>query len=119
MQQIEIIGRLTDNAQIRVSKDGNEFLSFVVATSNIPKRSDEDVVYHSVMTSNTKLVQKLTKGTQVYISGPLSITLNETETKTYLNTRIQARLLEVLQQAQGKPDKYEALMGDKIDIETI
>lgn len=109
MQQIQIIGRVGQDAVIRQTP-ANEFTSFSVAVSdNYTNREGakvERTQWFDVTTDNTKITKYLTKGTQVFIQGKLSVgTYTDGYGKVQAQCKVSARVTELLSSKKDETEK--------------
>ena len=100
LQRIEIIGNLIKDAELRTSKEGNQFINFRVAV-NESYGEERNSTFYDVTYPNGKIYNYLKKGRQVYVSGRLSLSVTTWKEAPYLNARISARELEL---CGGKED---------------
>lgn len=72
MQNLQIIGRLGRDAQVMTSKNGKEFLTFTMANTK-GKKNDQKTFWFDVVSFSpnnfSNLIQYLTKGSNVFVSG--------------------------------------------------
>lgn len=72
MKSVSLIGNIGNPAQVRVTADGKELVSFSVATTN----RDKSTTWFGVVGRNSeKLLPYLSKGRQVYVHGDLEVSL--------------------------------------------
>lgn len=72
MKSVSLIGNIGNPAQVRVTSDGKELVSFSVATTN----RDKSTTWFSIVGRNSeKLLPYLSKGRQVYVHGDLDVSL--------------------------------------------
>ncbi len=109
MQQIQIIGRVGQDAVIRETAT-NKFTSFSVAVSdNYTDRQGakvERTQWYDLTTDNTNLTKYLTKGTQVFVQGRLSVgTYTDTYGKVQPQCKVSARVIELLSSKKEETEK--------------
>jgi len=96
MLRVEAIGRLGRDAIQKEVKDGRTYVSFVMAADPFPGANETvwmDVMYKS---ENSKLVEYLKKGRQVYVSGRFTTAVDNYNDKVSARTTIWANELELL-----------------------
>ena len=79
INKVLLYGRLGDNAEIKTTKKGSEFMRFRIATNRPFKQKDgtytEDTQWHQVVCWDSALVRtfkdKALKGAEVYLEGEL------------------------------------------------
>ena len=72
MKSVSLIGNIGNPAQVRVTSEGKELVSFSVATTN----RDKSTTWFSIVGRNSeKLLPYLSKGRQVYVHGDLDVSL--------------------------------------------
>lgn len=94
LQKIEIIGSITADAELKVSKSGNEYTSFRVMVSET-FGDEKRTTFYDVAFSRNGLVNYLKKNRQVYVSGRLSLSAVCRDNKAYLNAYINANDVEL------------------------
>lgn len=95
LQKIEIIGNLVGDAEVKSGKDGKEFVSFRVAV-NEGSGEDKKTTYFDISYVKSGLLQYLTKGQAVYVSGRLSLSAVSKDDKAYLNAYVSAKDIVLL-----------------------
>lgn len=95
LQKIEIIGNLVGDAEVKSGKDGKEFVSFRVAV-NEGSGEDKKTTYYDISYVKSGLLQYLTKGQAVYVSGRLSLSAVCKDDKAYLNAYVSAKDIVLL-----------------------
>ena len=94
LQKIEIIGNLVSDAELKSGNDGRQFIVFRVGVyENIG--DERRSTFYDVSYPNGGIFNYLKKGRQVYVSGKLSLGINQWEGKSYLNARISAKDIEL------------------------
>lgn len=101
LQKIEIIGNLVGDAEVKKGRDEKEFVTFRVAV-NEGSGEDKKTTYYDVNYIKSGLLQYLTKGQAVYISGRLSVSAVCKDGKAYLNAYVGAKDIVLL--GGGKND---------------
>lgn len=72
MKIVSLIGNIGNPAQVRVTSEGKELVSFSVATTN----RDKSTTWFSIVGRNSeKLLPYLSKGRQVFVQGDLEASL--------------------------------------------
>lgn len=90
LQKVEIIGNLVSDAEVKTGKDGKEFVSFRVAVSE-GSGEERKSTYYDISYVKSGLLQYLTKGQAVYVSGRLSLSAVAKDGKAYLNAYVGAK----------------------------
>jgi single-strand DNA-binding protein len=104
MKTITIAGRLTKDAEMKRSRDGDAILQFSVAVDDFDGK-DKTTIYFDVALFGKRaqsLEQHLVKGTSVAVAGDFS-TFNADSGKTYLKVRASSITL-----LGGSPKREEA-----------
>jgi len=100
IQKIEIIGVVVADAELKSSKNGNQYTGFRVGvTENYgeEKRS----TYYEVAYNRNGIVSYLKKGRMVYVSGRLSLSAVCKDNRAYLNAYITASDVDFCDSSQG------------------
>ncbi|ACT96684.1 single-stranded DNA-binding protein [Dyadobacter fermentans] len=108
MKQIQIIGNLGRDAKI-FSSNGSEFISFSVAVNddytNANGERIERTDWFNVTTTRLSLLQYLTKGTKVFVQGPIrSKPFTKEDGSTVVDINVSATWVQLL----GTPGTAEA-----------
>jgi len=96
MKQIQIIGNLGGNAEVKKIGE-NDYASFSIAITEKIKGEDVTTWFSCLKYgTNEKLLPHLVKGTKVFVQGNLSAKISESNEKTYLNLSINVDKLELI-----------------------
>lgn len=95
LQKVEIIGNLVSDAEVKNGKDGKEFVSFRVAV-NEGNGEEKKATYYDISYVKSGLLQYLTKGQLVYVSGRLSLSAVAKDGKAFLNAYVGAKDIVLL-----------------------
>lgn len=95
LQKIEIIGNLVQDAEVKQTKEGKEFISFRVAVTE-SAGEEKRTTYFDVNCARSGVLDYLKKGRQVYISGRLSLSAVCRDDKAFLNANVSARDLVLI-----------------------
>ena len=95
LQNIEIIGNLVADAELKTGKDGREYVAFRVAVSD-NGGEEKRTTYYDVTFMKSGLQAYLKKGKYVYVSGRFSVSAVCKEDKAYLNAYVSARDIVLL-----------------------
>jgi Single-stranded DNA-binding protein len=90
LQNIQIIGNLVQDAEVRAGKDGKEFVSFRLAV-NEGTGEEKKTTYYDVSYVKSGLLQYLRKGQGLFVSGRLSISAVCKDEKAYVNAYVSAK----------------------------
>lgn len=94
LQKIEILGIITADAELKTSKNGNQYTGFRVMVSET-FGDEKRTTFYDVAFSRNGLVGYLKKNRQVYVSGRLSLSAVCKDNKAYLNAYITANDVEL------------------------
>lgn len=94
LQKIEILGIITADAELKTSKNGNQYTGFRVMVSET-YGDEKRTTFYDVAFSRNGLVNYLKKNRQVYVSGRLSLSAVCKDDKAYLNAYITANDVEL------------------------
>ena len=89
LQKIDLIGNLVADAEIKTGKDGNEFISFRIAVTDL-YGEEKRTTYYEVSCHKSGVIEYLKKGQQVFVSGRLSINAVSKDGKAYQNNYVSA-----------------------------
>lgn len=96
MKQIQIIGNLGNDAEVKRFSD-TDYTSFSIAVTEKIKNDDVTTWFECLKYgSNENLRPYLVKGTKVFIQGNLSAKLSESNGKTYLNLNVNVDKLQLI-----------------------
>jgi single-stranded DNA-binding protein len=93
-QRIDLIGNLVADAEVRTGKDGNEFISFRVA-ANEYHGEEKRATFYEVNCRKTDVIKLLKSGTQVFVTGRISLSAVCKDGKAYLNAYVSATDVKV------------------------
>lgn len=96
MINISIIGNLIKDVEIK-DVNGKRQARFTVAVSD--KKVEKTTTFFNCtkyLDPQSKIADYLTKGSKLYVSGDLSITVREVEGKTYVNNNVYVKDLTLL-----------------------
>ncbi|CCH52365.1 Single-stranded DNA-binding protein Short=SSB [Fibrisoma limi BUZ 3] len=106
MQQLQIIGRLGQDAVTRES-NGRKFVSFSVAVDDDYKDQNGQKVertnWYDCTTEQLAVAQYLTKGTLVFAQGKPRIDQYTKDGKVYATCRLNASKIQLLSKPQDQP----------------
>ena len=89
LQRIDLIGNLVADAEIKTTKDGNDFITIRLAVSeNLGE--EKRTTYYEVSCHKSGVIEYLKKGTQVFATGRLLVSNREKDGKTYTNLYVTA-----------------------------
>ena len=88
-QRIDLIGNLVADAEVRTGKDGNEFISFRVA-ANEYHGEEKRATFYEVNCRKTDVIKLLKSGTQVFVTGRISLSAVCKDGKAYTNAYVSA-----------------------------
>lgn len=94
LQKIEILGIITADAELKTSKNGNQYTGFRVMVTET-YGDEKRTTFYDVAFSRNGLVNYLKKNRQVYVSGRLSLSAVCRDDKAYLNAYITANDVEL------------------------
>lgn len=94
LQKIEILGIITADAELKTSKNGNQYTGSRVMVSET-FGDEKRTTFYDVAFSRNGLVGYLKKNRQVYVSGRLSLSAACKDNKAYLNAYITANDVEL------------------------
>ena len=94
LQKIEILGIITADAELKTSKNGNQYTGFRVMVTET-YGDEKRTTFYDVAFSRNGLVNYLKKNRQVYVSGRLSLSAVCRDEKAYLNAYITANDVEL------------------------
>ena len=92
LQRIDLIGNLVADAEIKTGKDGNEFISFRIAVTDL-YGEEKRTTYYEVTCPKTKSIENLKKGNLIFVSGRPSLSAICKDGKAYLNAYINASMI--------------------------
>ena len=100
MKQIQIIGHLGKDAEVKNSS-GTDYTVFSVAVTEKVKGEDVTTWFDCFKYStNDNLRPYLTKGSKVFIQGAVSFKTAEKDGKTYVNVSVNVDKLQLIGQKQ-------------------
>mgnify|MGYP002624461313 CR=1 FL=1 len=94
MQTIIISGNLAQDCEVLQNKDGGENIKFTVAVRD-GRSQEEKPTYYSCRMKKTGVTDYLTKGRFVTVMGPLRVSTNVKDDKTYVNLDVWANSLDL------------------------
>ena len=127
MQQITLIGNIGKDAEVK-KLGNNDYTCFNVGVSKKDSKGESITTWYTCYKygTNDKLIQFLTKGTKVAVSGDLTAKMTESSGKTYLNLNVSVLSLELLgskqesstqsTQAPTQPQAFEPTAGPADDL---
>lgn len=100
MLNVQVIGNLGKDAEVINTKDGKSFVSICVAHSHRYKKNGQVISETIWIDGNinwicNNLLQYMTKGTKVYISGELVPKVYHSQDRSYLNLTVLVDRLEL------------------------
>lgn len=112
MENLQIIGHIGQNAETKSTENGTEFTRFTVACySSYKKQSGEKVEitnWYNVTTRKTKIAQFLKKGTKVFISGNLRVSLYDDKNgEKQISRDVAAEKIELLSKKETEAETAE------------
>lgn len=115
MKQIQVIGNIGREPEIKRTSDGKEIITFSVAVSN----GENSTLWFNVVARNVaKVMQYLSKGRQIFVQGDLSLKLYNGQIDcTIFADKVQlcgnkteptptTQPAEPVQQVETQPDTY-------------
>ena len=117
INQVTLVGRLTKNAEVRKTTDGNLVVVGSIA-QNVGKKGEEKAFYFDFfkIVESDKIASYLKKGTLVAISGSLTYKDKEIDKKHIRYYSVKAQSIDFLEPAStdGKKDA-KAVEEIKVD----
>ena len=94
MKQIQLIGHIGKDAELKKAGDDNFFTVFNVAVSEKVKGEDVTTWFEIIKSGkNENLLSMLVKGAKVFVQGNLTPRQTEVNGKTYLNLNVSANMV--------------------------
>lgn len=121
MQQIQIIGNLGLDAEIK-NHNGNEFITFSVAINRNYKKQDgtevEESNWYNCLSSNVKIAKFLKKGTKVFVQGDVSTSVYKAKTGEHrVSLDIRCDKIQLLSpKKEDVPIENNAVKTDNDDL---
>ena len=94
LQKIDLIGNLVADAEIKTGKDGNEFISFRIAVTDL-YGEEKRTTYYEVTCPKTKSIENLKKGNLIVVSGRPSLSAICKDGKAYQNNYVNAAFVNL------------------------
>ena len=93
MRILTLDGRLGNDAELKTTKNGKQFIRFSIANTTSFMGKD-DTVWYDIISYHTGALQYLKKGIPVNVSGVVSTSFNVDKGKPYINHTVIANSLE-------------------------
>lgn len=90
LQKVDIIGNIVWDAELKTNRSGKEFIAFRVAV-NEGTGENRRTTYYDVSCPKSGILEKLTKGRHVFVSGKLSLSTALKDGQVYLNAYVGAK----------------------------
>ena len=116
INQVTLVGRLTKNAEVRKTTDGNLVVVGSIA-QNVGKKGEEKAFYFDFfkIVESDKIASYLKKGTLVAISGSLTYKDKEMDKKHIRYYSIKAQSIDFLEPASTEKKDEKAIEETKVD----
>lgn len=95
LQKVEIIGKVVADAELKQSKNGNQYVSFTVVVTE--KMGDEKKsTFYDVGYGRTGILNYVKTGRVIYVSGRLSLSSICKDGNAYLNAYVSASEVDLI-----------------------
>lgn len=116
INQVTLVGRLTKNAEVRKTTDGNLVVVGSIA-QNVGKKGEEKAFYFDFfkVVESDKIASYLKKGTLVALSGSLTYKEKELDKKHIRYYSVKAQSIDFLEPASNEKKDEKATEETKVD----
>ena len=116
INQVTLVGRLTKNAEVRKTTDGNLVVVGSIA-QNVGKKGEEKAFYFDFVkiVESDKIANFLKRGTLVALSGSLTYKDKEMDKKHIRYYSIKAQSIDFLEPASTEKKNEKAAEETKVD----
>lgn len=116
INQVTLVGRLTKNAEMRKTTDGNLVVVGSIA-QNVGKKGEEKAFYFDFfkIVESDKIASYLKKGTLVAISGSLTYKEKELDKRHIRYYSVKATSVDFLEPASNEKKDEKAIEETKVD----